>query len=199
MKLIKLKGKDLIVIAIFTIIIIVIEMAIGMACMMLLGMHFSMLFSGVAGLFVMPVFMLMAAKVKKPGVLFIYALLSGLIYTIMSTPLMLLISIVPAIIGELIISAPKKNASLGYNAIGYTFFRTVYSLHGTFLILLLGKDNFKENGTWFSEEQISQIFEYGFAAKSILITAGVTAIACTIGYFIGRKILRKNFEKAGVI
>ncbi len=200
MQPLRLKGKDLVVIAVFTVIMFVIDMAVGMTSMMVFGMHIAKLFAGLPVLFVMPVYMLMAAKVKKTGVLFVNALLYGLIASVMSTFYMLLIIIIPAIIGELIVSLPRKNSSLGYNVTAYTFFRAIYSLHGTFIVILLGRENFREKGAaWFSEEQIDSILDSGFEIKYIAATFGITVLCSVIGYFAGKSLLRRNFEKAGVI
>lgn len=200
MKFFQLKGKDLVVIAVFTVIMFVIDMAVGMTSMMVFGIHIAMLFAGLPVLFIMPVYMLMAAKVKKPGVLLVNALLYGLVSSVMSTFYMLLIIIIPAIIGELIVSLPRKNSSLGYNVIAYTFYRAVYSLHGTFIVLLLGRENFREKGAaWFGEEQMSRILDSGFEIKYVAATFGITVLCGIIGYFAGKSLLRRNFEKAGVI
>ncbi len=196
-----LKGKDLIVIAIFTVLIVVLLTAIGMIMMVSIGIHMSMLLGGGLGiLFTMPVFMLMAAKVKKPGVIFLLALLEGLIYTLMSTPLMLLLTIVPGLIGELVVSIPKKNKSLSINALGYTVYSTIYALHGTFIVLFVGKDNFREFGkAMFTDDQITALLGDAFDVKLILITVVFTIVCGFISYFIGKRLLRKNFQKAGVI
>lgn len=196
----KLKGKDLIVIAIFTVLILAMDMIVGMS-LMALGIFVAMIISvGVGCLINMSIYMLMAARVKKPGVITLHALLRGILYTVMSTPLMLVIAIVPAIIAELVISIPKKNASLGYNALAFGIFNVVYSIHGSLIVLLMGKERFAEYGPqMFSAENLNIILDSAFNGGLLFGTMAFTALMCSIGYFIGRRLLKRNFEKAGVI
>ncbi len=195
-----LKGKDLITIAIFTVIIAVLNMIVGMIIMFInfnVAMISSMAF---VSLISTGIYMLMAAKVKKPGVMLLFGILTGIIHTIMSIPIMLVIAIVPAIIGELVVSVPKKNNSLVFNAISYGIFNCTYALHGSFIILYMGKERFRAmGGSMFSEEQTEAALEAAFNGGLILLTIAVTALGCFIGYFIGKKLLKRNFEKAGVI
>ncbi len=201
MALQKLKGKDFITIAIFTVLIIVIDMIISMPTMILFGIKFSMIFGvGIAALLTTGVYMLMAAKVKKPGVMLLQALLRGLIFSLMSSPIMLLIMIVPAIIAELFISIPKKNDSLKYNGIAWGFATVIYSLHGVLIFHIMGMEKAVEKSkTMFTPEQLAAVVEVSNNWLLILASILVTALLCFVGYFIGKALLKKNFEKAGVV
>ncbi len=196
----RLKGKDIITITIFSMLIYIVTMLIGMP-MMFANFYLSMLASiGASCIINMGIYMLMAAKVKKPGVLFLHALIVGIIGTAMSTPLMFFIAIIPGLIAELIVTLSKKNDSLKMNAIAYTIFNCSYSLHGTIIVLYMGKEQFARMGaSMFTDEQLDLILSMSFNVWVLVATVAITALGCLIGYFIGRKILKKNFEKAGVI
>ncbi len=197
----RLKGKDFITIAIFTVLLIIVDTVISMVSLMIFGMKFAMTFGvGIAQLISMSIFLLMAAKVKKPGVIFLSALLKGIIYTIMSTPIMLIITVVAGIIGELIVSIPKKNDSMKINAVGYSVFTMIYSLHGIIIFKFLSEERLaKIKATMFTPEQVSVVEEISNSVGPILLSLLVIAVLSLVGYFIAKGILKKNFEKAGVI
>ncbi len=195
-----LRGKDLITIAIFSVVIIVLNKAVGLV-IMLINFNVSMVSSiALVSLISTGIYMLMAAKVKKPGVMLLFGILTGIVHMLMTVPIMFVTAIVPAIIGELVVSVPKKNNSLAFNAISYGIFNCTYALHASFLILYLGKERFQAmSGGMFSKEQTQEALEIAFNGGLSLFTMAITALCCFIGYFIGKKLLKRNFEKAGMI
>ncbi len=197
----KLKGKDFITIAIFTVLIILIHFIISMATMVFIGIKFSMIFGiGIGSLITTGIYMLMAAKVKKPGVMLLQATLRGIVFGIMNTPLMLLIMIIPAIIAELFVSIPKKNDSLKYNGIAWGISTVIYSLHGILIFHIVGMEKATEQAkTIFTPEQLSTVVEVSNNWLFVVAVILITTFLCFVGYFIGKALLKKNFEKAGVI
>ena len=118
----KLKGKDLITIGIFSAIYFVINFAF----MLLGGIHpvLWMLMPGFIAVFAGVPFMLMVAKVQKPGAVFLMGLITALIYFATGQfTLVILISMASTcILAEVVRMVTKYNSFKG-NSIAYVIFR----------------------------------------------------------------------------
>lgn len=193
----KLKGKDLITIGIFSAIYFVINFIF----MLMGGIHpvLWMLMPGFIAIFAGIPFMLMAAKVQKPGAVFLMGLITGLIYFATGQfTLVILISMASAcILAEIIRSITKYNSFRG-NSIAYV----IYSLGmvGSPLPIWL-----------FREDFLAQITEQGMSAdyvsaveaissNSMLIVLFVAPIiGGIIGACIAKGLFKKHFVKAGIV
>ena len=117
----KLKGKDLITIGIFSAIYFVINFAF----MLLGGIHpvLWMLMPGFIAVFAGIPFMLMVAKVQKPGAVFLMGLITALIYFATGQfTLVILISMASTcILAEVVRMVTKYNSFKG-NSIAYVIF-----------------------------------------------------------------------------
>jgi len=174
----KLNGRDFITIGIFNAIGIVIYMAVAFA--MATTVIGGFIASGVSFMVAATVYILMALKVKKKGV-----------FTISGT------AVIGGIICDLIIG---NYESKGRMIIGYGIFALADFLGTVIPVILFGTASFVERASkWkMSEAQINEALSY-FKVSWAVGFALITFVLACIGAFVATKILKKHFEKAGVI
>ena len=192
-----LKGRDLINIGIFTAIYFVIQF-VFMLCG---GIHPALwvFMPALDGLFAGIPFMLMCAKVQKPGAVVIMGLIVALIYfaTGMFTPLILAMMAASCVVAEVIRAVARYRSFLG-NAVAYAVFGL--GMGGSPLPLWVFHDSF-----------VSQIAEQGMGADylasldalsttpMLIAMFAVTIVAGLAGAYIARCLFKKHFEKAGLV
>ena len=193
----KLKGKDLITIGIFSAIYFVINFIF----MLMGGIHpvLWMLMPGFIAVFAGIPFMLMVAKVQKPGAVFLMGLITALIYFATGQFTLVILGAMAStcILSEIVRGITKYNSFKG-NSIAYV----IYSLGmvGSPLPIWLFKKDF-----------LAQIAEQGMpldyvsavealssnAMLIVLIVAPI--IGGIIGAFIAKGLFQKHFVKAGIV
>lgn len=188
-----LKGRDLINIGIFTAIYFVIQFAF----MLCGGIHPALwvFMPALDALFAGIPFMLMCAKVQKPGAVVIMGLIVALIYfaTGMFTPLILGMMAGACILAEVVRAVARYKSFLG-NAVAYAVFGL--GMCGSPLPLWVFHDSF-----------VSQIAAQGMGADYLaslnaLATTPMlvaTIVAGLVGAYIARGLFKKHFEKAGLV
>lgn len=192
-----LKGRDLISIGIFTAIYFVINFAF----MLCGGIHpllwvlmpiFIALFTGIP-------FMLMCAKVQKPGAVLIMGLITALIYfaTGSFTPFILGLFAVTCVVAE-VIRAVTHYGSFKGNTVAFAFFGL--GMCGSPLPIWAFRESF-----------FAQIASQGMSAEYISTLDAVTGmpmlfvmvigtfVAGFIGAYVARVLFKKHFEKAGLV
>lgn len=192
-----LKGKDLITIGIFSAIYFVINFAF----MLLGGIHpvLWMLMPGFIAVFVGIPFMLMAAKVQKPGAVFLMGLITALIYFVTGQfTLVILISMASACILAEVVRCMTKYDSFKGNAVSYVIFSL--GMTGSPLPIWLFKADF-----------LAQITEQGMPADYVTAVEALSSnamlavlfvapvIGGIIGAFIAKELFKKHFVKAGIV
>lgn len=193
----KLKGKDLITIGIFSAIYFVINFAF----MLLGGIHpvLWMLMPGFIAIFAGIPFMLMAAKVQKPGAVFLMGLITALIYFATGQfTLVILISMASTCILAEVVRGVTKYSSFKGNSIAYVIFSL--GMVGSPLPIWLFQDEF-----------LTQIREQGMPADYVsavealsshtmlIVLFAAPIIGAIIGAFIAKGLFRKHFVKAGIV
>ena len=193
----KLKVKDLVNIGIFSALYMVISMIVmipvGIAPILWL------LWPGIAGLFGGAFFTLLMTKVSKSGSAFILAIITGLLY--FATGECTWVIIVTFAVAGLLAEIIRK--VLGYKAfkgIVIDWGVTAFGFIGSPLPMWLFQDAYMK-----SIEEMGMGKEYVESLQS-MISAGsfvgmlvVAFIGGVIGTLIGRLLLKKHFEKAGII
>ena len=192
-----LKGKDLITIGIFSAIYFVINFAF----MLLGGIHpvLWMLMPGFIAVFAGIPFMLMAAKVQKPGAVFLMGLITALIYFVTGQfTLVILISMASAcVLAEVIRSMTKYDSFKGNSTANVIF---SLGMTGSPLPIWLFKADF-----------LAQITEQGMPADYVSAVEALSSnamlvvlfvapiIGGMIGAFIAKGLFKKHFVKAGIV
>ncbi len=192
----RLNGRDFITIGIFNAIAIVVYMAVAFALTLtILG---GFVASGVGLGLAAPVYLLMGVKIRKRGVFSV----SGILLAIIAIAGGHIPHAIFAIIGGIICDFIINDYSSKFRIIvGYGLFALSDFLGIVMPVLLFGTNIFIENATnkWhMTPEQIESAIPY-FATKWVVIFAVITFVLAALGAFIASKILKKHFEKAGII
>lgn len=193
----KLKVKDLVNIGIFS----ALYMAIAMVVMIPVGIApiLWLLWPGIAGLFGGVFFTLLLTKVPKMGASLLLALISGILF--FATGECTWVIIVTFAIAGLLAEVMRK-------VLGYKSFKGI-ALAGSFCAIgFIGSPL----PMWlFQESYMKSIEEMGMGAEYVeglqsMISAGsfigmlaVAFIGGLLGTLIGHKMLKKHFEKAGIV
>ena len=188
----KLKGRDLINVGIYTAIYFVIMLAVAMLGMIPI---FLPLLSAIVPILGGIPFMLFLTKVKKPGMIFIMAMIMGIMMLLTGMgPWPLLTSAVAGILAELIYRSGEyksaKKAILAY---------AVFSMWiwGNYLPLFTDYE-----GYFAQRESYGQAYIEAVQKLMPLWMAPVLLAVCFVcgilGAILGRALLKKHFEKAGI-
>ena len=187
----KLSGKDLITIGIFSAIY---SMFTGFVPVLWL------LLPGVTGIVTGIPFLLMTAKVRKPGAVLIMGTITALLYFVTGqfTVLLLITFAIACILSELYRAVTKYDNSFTHMMISFVFF--CYGMLGSPLAIWVYKDSF-----------LAQIQQNGMSAEYVrslsgLISTPMLIILCispviggVIGALIAKGLFCKHFKKAGIV
>ena len=187
----RLTGKDLINIGIFTAIYFVVVMILAMLGFIPVFMPtYSILMPLFGGI----PFMLFLTKVRKPGMIFIMSIIMGVMMLVTGMGIYpLIVSVFSGLISELVFR--KGN----YRSAGMAVL-TNGSLRvwACFLLLFLNRDSFMASRA----ESIGQ--DYVTALDKLTpnwlcpVLLAVCFICGVLGGLLGKKMLHKHFEKAGI-
>ncbi len=190
-----LKIKDFVTIGIFTVIYFVLMFTIGMMGVIpILMLVYPGVFTLVAGTLIM----LFMAKVPKPWALFILGMLTPVIMTVMGHHyVILLYSLVCISIAEFLFRRGNFK-SFKYNALSYSFFSM--ALMAGFLEFMVAKDSYKDIHikAGMSPEYFDKL-ETILSNQTILLVGVSVFVAGLIGAYIGKLMLKKHFERAGIV
>ncbi len=190
-----LKIKDLVSIGIFGLIYLVLAFATAMLGLVpiliyVIPIAMAVISGGVV--------LLLMAKVPKPWALFIFGMITPLIMFVGGhTYIVPLVAVI--FVGAAEFIAKKGNyTSLKYNMISYAFFSCWMT--GSLMQMILLKDKYiaTQVAGGMSIETVDKLVSL-ISWTSILIVLLLTFVASFVGAIIGKKMLKKHFEKAGVI
>lgn len=192
-----LKGRDLITVGIFSALYFVINFAF----MLIGGFHplLWVLMPVLIALFTGIPFMLMCAKVQKPGAVLIMGLITALIYFVTGTftPFIIGLMAVACLVAELIRAATKYTSFKG-NTVAFAVFGL--GMCGSPLPIWVFRDSF-----------FAQIASQGMSAEYFSTLDAVTGtpmlfvmfigtfIAGFAGAYLARGLFKKHFVKAGLV
>lgn len=138
----------------------------------------------------------MCHKIQKRGVVFIYYLLSGIIYSIMGFIPMLAIMIASGLFGELCIGKRENFENDKKISISYVISQLIYALHGFFFILVFGVNGLAETfPNLFTIEKAQMIKDIYLNPHNLSIILLVEIVAAILGTILGRFIYNKFFNK----
>ena len=190
----KLALKDLINIGIFSVIylvgLFVIGMPLGFLVITYLAFPFTVsLILGIAVMFLL-------AKVQKPFGLFIFAAIPGCLMTLMGhTPVVAIHSLIVAALAEIVRKVLGYNTAKG-SIVGYSIMSLW--LCGAFWQIFLLKDQyFALTEKMFGADYARELTNLPWWIMPILyVTAFLGGL---LGGLLGKKVLKKHFEKAGLL
>lgn len=193
----KLTGRDFITIGIFSAIYFVLNLAA-----MITGIVpvLWLLLPGVAGIVTGIPFMLMEAKVRKPGAVLIMGAITALLYYVTGqfTVLLLITFAIACVLSEVYRAITKYDSNFVHMTISFIIF--CYGMLGSPLAIWVYRDSF-----------LAQIQQNGMTAEYVetlsgLISTPMLIVLCIspiigglIGALIAKGLFRKHFKKAGVV
>lgn len=190
----KLALKDLINIGIFSVIyfvgLFVIGMPLGFLVITYLAFPFTVsLILGIAVMFLL-------AKVQKPFGLFIFAAIPGCLMTLMGhTPVVAIHSLLVAALAEIVRKVLGYNTAKG-SIVGYSIMSLW--LCGAFWQIFLLKDQyFALTEKMFGADYARELTNLPWWIMPILYIT--TFLGGLLGGLLGKKVLKKHFEKAGLL
>lgn len=189
----KLTGKDLINVGIYSAIYFVIVFLIAMLGMVPILYPMLVVFCPIIG--GIP-FMLFLTKVKKPGMIFIMSILMGLLMLVSGMGIYpLIVSVFSGLLSEVIYR--KGNYSSAKMAVltNGTFSLWVWAC---FLLLFLNRDSYMASrAESVGQEYVDALNKLtpGWLCPVLLIVCFICGI---IGGLLGKKMMHKHFEKAGI-
>ena len=189
----KLKVKDLVSIGVFAVIYFVLMFGVGMMGMIpILFLVYPTVLAIVAG----TVVMLFMAKVQKPWALFILGMISPLVMFAMGhTYVVAVLSLIVMIIAELIRKIGNYN-SFKYNMLSYAIFSTW--ICSSLMQMLLAKEKYIELSMMMGKDYVDAMEKLITYPHMALVALGAF-LGGIIGAYIGKALLKKHFEKAGIV
>lgn len=190
----KLKVKDLVSIGVFAVIYFVLLYGVGMMGMIpILFLIYPTVLAIVAG----TVVMLFMTKVQKPWALFIFGMIAPLLMFAMGhTYVLLVLSLIIMIIAELIRKIGNYN-SFKYNMLSYAVFSTW--ICSSLMQMLLLKEKYLEMTLGMMGQEYADALEKLITYPHMALVALGAFLGGIIGAYIGKALLKKHFEKAGIV
>ena len=188
----KLKMKDIATIGIFSALLFVVTMVAG--ALMGISMMLNMYSVAVVAVLSAPLYMLIMAKVHKKGAVLLTFAIVGILWGLFGGIFVLIWMLGFGVVGEVLASKSKYQ---NYKMLTVSF--GLYSV-GYYLGAIAPLSYYP--AFWYGFDRPKETVDAMIAAAHS--TAGlaaipVTLIAIVIGAVIAKRILKKHFEKAGVI
>ena len=190
----KLEVRDFITLGIFWVLYFIVYSLGSPLCVTVVGNFF---IHGACGILWGITFPLLCIKVNKPGIVFLYTALIGLVQ-IMNLWVTGLIIITGAVVAELVW---RKMDRKNFKTIAICHVLIVCFMYlGMFLPLLLLSDVFLTQIPEYSLAMFTDVYNFLSATTYMFFVGLVAAILGTLlGALLGKKLLKKHFIKAGII
>lgn len=192
-----MKLKDIVQVTIFTVVAFILNMAVSTATGML-GTLSLYIAAGFSSFVVAPPFIIMAKKLQKRGIAFIFFMLLGVFYALSGYWPMLIVNAIAAIVAELIIGNYKNDNRVALAVSAGMF---VISMHAMTFVRLLGPEKIVEVFSVFTKEQAA-FMDVFFTPKAMLISIGINIVLVLIagrfGLYINNKFFKKS-KKSGIL
>ena len=192
-----MKLKDIVQVTIFTVVAFILNMAVSTATGML-GTLSLYIAAGFSSFVVAPPFVIMAKKLQKRGIAFIFFMLLGVFYALSGYWPMLIVNAIAAIAAELIIGNYTNDNRV---ALALSAGMFIISMHAMIFVRLLGPEKIVEVFSVFTKEQAAFMDAF-FTPKAMLISIGINIVLVLIagrfGLYINNKFFKKS-KKQGIL
>lgn len=189
----KLNTKDLINVGIYTALYLIVFWIVGMAnaipILYPISYFYWPIFTGIP-------FMLFLTKANKPGMLFIMSLILGIFWFVMGyTWLPTVGYILVGLISEFVLNAGSSR-SLKKSVIVYWIFSC--GIIGMQTPMWFMADSYMASVRECMGEQYAQQLAYYMPWWIGIAAIGIIFVGSLLGVLLGRKMLKKHFERAGI-
>ena len=190
----RLEVRDLVTIGVFGVIYFVCMFAVGMMGVVpILYLLYPMVFGVVGG----PIVLLFMAKVQKPWALVIIGMITPIIMFLFGHTLLVPgVALVTILVAEGIRRIGKYR-SLRYNMLAYVVMATI--LCSSLLQMLVMKERYLQLTEAEMGREYTEALEKLINVRNMGLVYLGAVLGGTVGAFLGRKLLKKHFEKAGIV
>ena len=190
----RLEVRDLVTIGVFGVIYFVCMFAVGMMGVVpILYLFYPMVFGVVGG----PIVLLFMAKVQKPWALVIFGMITPIIMFLFGHTLLVPgVALVTILVAEGIRRIGKYR-SLRYNMLAYVVMATI--LCSSLLQMLVMKERYLELTEAEMGREYTEALEKLISVRNMGFVYLGAVLGGIVGAFLGRKLLKKHFEKAGIV
>ncbi|WP_165364266.1 MptD family putative ECF transporter S component [Sporolactobacillus sp. THM19-2] len=191
----RLSVRNLATIGIFSILITVIAIVIAIAASPVL--YFSLFVSSPLIAFITaPIYMFMVLKVHKRGTVFLYCFILALIYLISGTPYLAPWLLIAGFLGEFVMAGRGAYTNLFRISISWIICTLFRASNGMIDLWFFSKQ-YLASGV--SREHYDQVTRFYFSAPWVLLILLIAAVGAIAGCWIGAKMLKKHFQKSGLL
>lgn len=189
----RLKIKDLVTIGVFAVIYFILMFSVGMIGMVpILFLVYPTILGIVAGV----VILFFMAKVQKPWALWILGMISPLIMFAGGHTYVLVVHALIVMSLAEFIRRLGGYCSFRYNMLAYSIFSTW--ICGSLMQMLLAKEKYMELSMMMGKDYVDMLEKLITYPNMGIVYLGAF-FGGMIGSYIGKAILKKHFEKAGII
>lgn len=198
-----MKVKDIIIVSLLGVVGFVISMLSGMVTQ-IFGTYGVFIHVSIGSLLCAPIYFVMCHRIPKRGTIFIYYLLSGIIYSIIGFIPMLPIMLVAGAVGEACMGSSYNYTNDMRISISYVISQVIYALHGFFFILFLGVEGLvKTFPNLFTLEKAQMVKDTYLNPKNLSIILFIEILAAVMGTLLGKyiynKFFNRNIEQSGIL
>jgi hypothetical protein len=189
-----LEVRDLVTIGVFGVIYFVCMFAVGMMGVVpILYLLYPMVFGVVGG----PIVLLFMAKVQMPWALVIFGMITPIIMFLFGHTLLVPgVALVTMLVAEGIRRIGKYR-SLRYNMLAYVVMATI--LCSSLLQMLVMKARYLQLTEAEMGREYTEALEKLISVRNMGLVYLGAVLGGIVGAFLGRKLLKKHFEKAGIV
>ena len=186
----RLEVRDLVTIGVFGVIYFVCMFAVGMMGVVpILYLFYPMVFGVVGG----PIVLLFMAKVQKPWALVIFGMITPIIMFLFGHTLLVPgVALVTILVAEGIRRIGKYR-SLRYNMLAYVV------MASSLLQMVVMKERYLELTEAEMGREYTEALEKLISVRNMGFVYLGAVLGGIVGAFLGRKLLKKHFEKAGIV
>jgi energy-coupling factor transport system substrate-specific component len=193
------KVKDFITLAIFNVILLVITMVVTAVVGLLLPGLSYMVGYAISGLLTGPVYMVMANRINKRGVLLFTAVITGAFYAAMGIVHYLIVFAVGGIICELAMWGKDSYRRVPRNAVGYALLYVFFCLGGVLPLIIFRDSYLTAVGAMYTPEQMEVMLYYYGTPHIVLISCVLAACGAVLGTVVGGVFVRRHIKKAKLV
>jgi energy-coupling factor transport system substrate-specific component len=193
----KLKAKDLITIAIFSVVFLVIFMIFGMGIGIVVWLYpfcvaVEMIPCGIVWAYI-------RVKAPKPLAVLIQGVIFAVIAFVMGSGWPVAAGVLAGAIFAELLARAGGYKSFKWNAAGYAVFAVCLNL-GIFAIMLIARDYYFDFSieSGMTKEYMTALLDL-VSGPLLLLTSAMSAVGAVLGMLLGRTFLKKHFQKAGII
>lgn len=189
------KMRDYITLTIFNVVMLIVMTINGMFAY---PMNY-LIGAGIVALINGPIYMVMANKIGKRGVLFFSSLLTGLFFVAFGLVYYLLIFAVVGLLCELVMWGGDSYRRPVRNAAGYSLFYVGYTMCGVVPLVFFREQYVSGLEKKYSPEALADMLYYYETPSMVLIMCAITIAGAVGGCLLGRMLLRKHVKKARLV